>query len=84
MATGLALLGLGELARWTARETGQLPARLGAWLLALAAPIVLLEPASGGWLVAALGLLALRAGRAEAAAVPADGMPTSPATRSAA
>jgi hypothetical protein len=63
MATGVALLGLGEVARWAAKETGRLPARLGGWLLALAVPMVVLEPVSGGWLVGALGLLALAAAR---------------------
>lgn len=63
MVAGMALLGLGELARWTAQETGRLPARLGGWLLAAAVPLILAIPASGGWLVVAVGALALRAAR---------------------
>jgi hypothetical protein len=62
--TGLAWLGLGELARWTVRETGRIPARLGGWILGTGVLLTLLMPASGGWLVIAIGLLALRAAAA--------------------
>ncbi len=61
MVAGAGLLALGEGARWSARETGRVPARLGAWLLAIAVPLIVLTPASGGWLVAAVGGFALRA-----------------------
>lgn len=61
MLSGVALLALAELARWGVRETGRIPSRLGAWLLARAAPLIVTMPASGGWLVAAVGGLALRA-----------------------
>ncbi|MDQ3695955.1 MAG: DUF6463 family protein [Chloroflexota bacterium] len=76
MWSGVALLALGEHVRWTVRETGRLPVRLGAWLLALGVPLTVVIPASGGWLVAAVGGLALRAARSEdsrldAVAVPA-------------
>lgn len=74
MATGVALLGLGEVARWTGRHTGRLPARLGGWLLAIALPMVVLEPIGGGWLVAAVGVVALAAAR-RAAAVGPDAAP---------
>ncbi len=63
MLTGVSLLGLGELARWSVRETGRLPSSLGGWLLAIAVPLTVADPASGGWLVGAIGLLALRASR---------------------
>lgn len=63
MLTGVSWLGLGELARWSLRETGRLPARLGAWLLAVAVPMTVADPASGGWLVAAIGLFTLRVTR---------------------
>ena len=65
MLTGVSWLGLGELARWTVRETGRLPASLGGWLLAIAAPLTVADPASGGWLVAAIGAIGLLASRAE-------------------
>ena len=57
--TGLAWLALGELARWTVRETGRLPARLGGWLLGTGMALTVFMPASGGWLVIGVGLLAL-------------------------
>lgn len=64
MLTGVSWLGLGEFTRWSVRETGQLPVSLGVGLLAVAVPMTVVEPASGGWLVAAVGVLALRAARA--------------------
>lgn len=63
MWSGVALLALGEHVRWTVRETGRVPVRLGGWLLALAVPLTVAIPVSGGWLVAAVGGLALRAAR---------------------
>jgi hypothetical protein len=63
MLSGVALLAVGELARWGVRETGRLPRRLGGWLLAIAAPLIVTMPTSGGWLVAAVGAVALRAAR---------------------
>ena len=63
--TGVSWLALGELARWTARETGRLPARIGGWLIVAGVVNVIFQPASGGWLVAALGALALLAARAQ-------------------
>lgn len=65
MLTGLTWLGVGEMARRTVRETGQLPPHLGGWLLAVATPLTVLMPVSGGWLIAAVGALALRAARQE-------------------
>jgi hypothetical protein len=66
MLSGVALLALGELARWGVRETGRVPARLGGWLLGIAAALIATMPTSGGWLVAAVGVFALRASRTEA------------------
>ena len=80
MLTGVSWLGLGELARWSARETGRLPARLGGWLLAVAVPLTVASPASGGWLVAAIGAIALRAARAEGPRPDPVGPPVRPAT----
>jgi hypothetical protein len=51
----LAFAALAELARWSVRATGRLPTRLGEWLAGIGALIVLVAPASGGWLVLALG-----------------------------
>ncbi|WP_412537780.1 DUF6463 family protein [Longispora sp. K20-0274] len=62
-ATGFALLALGELARWAVRETGRLPVRFGVWMLAIAVPLTVMVPASGGWLLIALGVAALFAAR---------------------
>ena len=73
--TGVALLALGELARWTVRETGRLPARTGGWLIAAGAVNVLFQPASGGWLVATIGAIALLAARNQAPGGAVAGMP---------
>jgi hypothetical protein len=61
LATGVALLALGELARWAVAQTGRVPARLGWWLLGLAVPVMVLMPVSGAVLYAVIGLFALRA-----------------------
>jgi hypothetical protein len=63
LVAGLGLLALGELARWAVRETGRLPARLGWWLLGISVPVIVLMPASGGWLILVLGVLSLVAAR---------------------
>jgi Family of unknown function (DUF6463) len=55
LALGLAFAALAELARWSVRATGRLPTRLGEWLMGTGALIVLVAPASGGWLVLGLG-----------------------------
>lgn len=72
---GLAWLALGELARWTVRETGRIPARLGGWLLGTGVTLTLFMPASGGWLLAALGVLALVAAGGKGAGVAAADVP---------
>ncbi|MBA2277467.1 MAG: hypothetical protein H0W06_06845 [Chloroflexia bacterium] len=54
------LIGTGLLARRHFRRTGTLPAAFGASLLATALDDGVLQPASGVWLVAAEGFVALR------------------------
>ena len=81
MLTGMTLLGLGEHVRWTVRETGRVPARLGGWLLAVAVPLIVFIPASGGWLVAAIGGIALRAARANGSRRDPAGTPQPALTR---
>lgn len=66
LALGLAFAALGELARWSVRVAGRLPARLGEWLAVIGALIVVVEPASGGWLVLGLGVWAMWAVRRKA------------------
>jgi hypothetical protein len=63
LALGLAFAALAELARWSVRATGRLPTRLGEWLAGIGALIVFVAPASGGWLVLALGAWAMWAVR---------------------
>jgi hypothetical protein len=63
-AAGVGLAALAELARWTVQATGRLPARFGAWLLGLGVLVILAYPVSGGWALAALGVLALLPARA--------------------
>jgi Family of unknown function (DUF6463) len=67
LALGLAFAALGELARWSVRAAGRLPTRLGEWLLGIGALVVVVEPASGGWLVLGLGGWAIWASRGKAA-----------------
>jgi Family of unknown function (DUF6463) len=55
LALGLAFAALSELARWSVRATDHLPARRGEWRVGIGALIVLVEPASGGWLVLGIG-----------------------------
>jgi hypothetical protein len=59
LALGLAFAALAELARWSVRATGRLPTRLGEWLVGIGALIVVVAPASGGWLVLGLGAWAV-------------------------
>ena len=59
LVAGTFLFGLGELSRWAVRETGRVPARLGSWLIGVGVAGIVLMPASGFWLVAALGAFAV-------------------------
>ena len=67
LALGLAFTALAEVGRWSVRATGRLPTRLGEWLVGIGALIVLVAPASGGWLVLGLGGWAMWAVRQKAA-----------------
>lgn len=60
---GLGMYGIGLLTRRHTRDTGRVPAETGWTLLALGVPMTILEPVSGGWLVIAVGTLALAAAR---------------------
>ncbi|MFE6049913.1 DUF6463 family protein [Kitasatospora sp. NPDC056446] len=53
----------GTTARWMLRTTGRIPAQLGWWLIAMGAPIAVLDPVSGAWLLLGIGWLAVAAGR---------------------
>jgi len=68
IALSPALFALGALARWAVGRTGELPAQLGMWLLALSLPMLVLIPASGFWLVAAIGVLVLVAAKRQPSA----------------
>lgn len=59
LLTGVAWLGLASLARSAVEQTGRLPKSVGATLLATGVPLTIVDPASGGWLVAGIGVLAL-------------------------
>lgn len=67
IATGVALLALGALARWAVRETGRLPGALGWWLIVVGVPATILMPMSGAFLYAIIGGLTLWAVRSEPA-----------------
>lgn len=63
LMSGAGWLALGELARWALRETGRIPARFGGWLVGMGVTGIVFMPASGFWLMAVLGVIALRAAR---------------------
>lgn len=85
MTAGLFLFALGGLARWTVRETGRLPARLGVWILVGSVPVIVLMPASGAYLNAAVGVIAILAARGAArgkgSRADADDVPVRTVTR---
>jgi hypothetical protein len=64
---GMGFLALGTFALKQVRATGRLPRQVAFYLLGIGGSMVVVEPASGGWLVLALGLLSLEARRREAA-----------------
>ena len=66
LMTGAFVFALGELARWTARETGRVPVRVGGWLIGIGLTGIVLMPASGFWLIAALGAFAVMASARDA------------------
>ncbi|MQA77334.1 MAG: hypothetical protein GEV10_02445 [Streptosporangiales bacterium] len=63
LAAGIAMLTLGAFGTWAARTAGRLPSALGWGLVAIGLFVSIPEPISGGWLVLALGVLALGAAR---------------------
>ena len=63
LLSGVLLITLGQLCRWTQQQTGTLPAFLGWTLLGVAAATATLMPVSGWPLVAAAGGLLLTAAR---------------------
>lgn len=70
LTSGAGLLLAGGLARWAQRRTGTVPAAYGAGLLGLGLAGAALIPRSGFWVVAANGLLALAASRADGEQIP--------------
>ncbi|GAA1579976.1 hypothetical protein GCM10009678_73350 [Actinomadura kijaniata] len=66
MFSGVALVGLGLLARRSVLATGALPVEIGWLLLLSGVPVALLEPVSGGWVLLTLGTLAVYATRRSA------------------
>lgn len=70
MMCGIALLAIGALTRYAVTQTGRVPASVGWFLLAIGIPLVLIYfPLNGGWLVSAIGAIALLAARHPAGTV---------------
>lgn len=65
--SGAALGGIGLMTWRSVRDTGAVPPDTGWVLIGVGVPLSILDPASGGWLVTAVGVLALVARRAAAA-----------------
>lgn len=63
MVSGLALFGFGLLVRRSVTATGSVPPETGWVLLAVGIPVSVLEPASGGWSLIAIGAVAVTASR---------------------
>lgn len=64
MMGGIALLAIGALTRYAVIETGRIPASVGCFLVAMGIPLTLIYfPLTGGWLVLAIGVIALLAAR---------------------
>jgi hypothetical protein len=80
LSTGVVWFSVGHLTHWVIRRTGRIPALVGWWTLGLAVPSLVLLPASGFWLVLAVGVLALVAARRDDRAAIALGEPA-PAAR---
>ncbi|HEX2316168.1 MAG TPA: DUF6463 family protein [Thermomonospora sp.] len=60
---GIGFFAVGTLTQWALRTTGRVPRQIGVYLLLLGVPMVIVEPASGGWALIAVGVLALVAAR---------------------
>lgn len=54
-----ATAGIAGLGRWGVERTGELPRPVGVALLGLGAAVVVVDPASGGWLLLGLGVASL-------------------------
>ncbi|GAA3465465.1 DUF6463 family protein [Nonomuraea roseola] len=67
---GMGFLAFGTFARWAVKRTGRMPAQIGGYLLAAGVPMTIIQPVSGGVLLTAIGVLALRAARHDPAAKP--------------
>ncbi|AIY44576.2 DUF6463 family protein [Mycolicibacterium fortuitum] len=64
MMCGIALLAIGVLTRYAVIETGRIPASVGWFLVVMGIPLTLIYfPVTGGWLVLAIGVIALLAAR---------------------
>jgi hypothetical protein len=72
MMSGVALFGLGLLARRLLIVTGGMPAETGWILIAVGVPVSLLEPASGGWSLIAIGVLAVATSRRDRSPTDSD------------
>ncbi|WP_119729314.1 DUF6463 family protein [Thermomonospora amylolytica] len=60
---GIGFFAVGTLTRWALRTTGRVPRQIGGYLLLLGVPMSIIQPASGGWALIAVGVLALIAAR---------------------
>ncbi|MFB4315317.1 DUF6463 family protein [Actinomadura sp. 21ATH] len=61
--SGIGFLAIGTFALKEVRATGRVPLQTALYLLAVGGTMAVVMPASGGWLVLLLGLLALAAHR---------------------
>ncbi|REE99132.1 DUF6463 family protein [Thermomonospora umbrina] len=60
---GIGFFAIGTLTQVVLRSTGRVPLQIAGYLLLLGVPMSIVEPASGGWLLMGLGVLALVAHR---------------------
>ncbi|MEV0296230.1 DUF6463 family protein [Nocardia sp. NPDC050710] len=64
MIGGIAMLAIGTLTRNALATTGRVPAHVGWYLIAIGIPLtVIYFPVTGGWLMLAIGAVALAAAR---------------------
>ncbi|KAB2352671.1 DUF6463 family protein [Actinomadura rudentiformis] len=67
---GIGFMAIGTFAHRAIRTTGRLPLQVGVYLLLIGGTMVVIQPASGGFLVLVAGLLALAAARLTPADTP--------------
>ncbi|WP_433323346.1 DUF6463 family protein [Spirillospora sp. CA-294931] len=79
MLAGAGLAAIGFQARRAVLDHGRVPLGTGFWMLGIGVPLAVLQPASGSWLLIALGVAALVAARGG----PAGGSSAAPGRRSA-